>query len=228
MVYAGHERSRFWEFLDRGLFHDLGVPALVASLVLFVSALTLLGANVSELRASYARVHQANEALLQMATINADILRIEMTVRGYALSGDPQYIVWQKMAADALDGRLAKLEVLVADDNDERTDIAALKKLLQSHRAYFESMARLVPTDRSRVVVEMVDYSKKVKRRPIENLLSDMRVDEARVLAREEQEAEVRVVNAYRYAIGISTVALLLGAIGFALILHDRRSARLR
>lgn len=226
MSYAGHRRSRFWDFLDKGLLRELGVPALVASLVLFVSAMTLLGANVSELRASYARVQRANDVLIEIASINSDILRIEMTVRGYALSNDPQYLYWQQMATDGLDLRVARLEKMVADDPDERADIVTLKKLLRDHGSYFGSMIKMATADRARLVAEMVDYSKKVKRRPIENLLSDMRADETRVLALEEREAETRVVNAYRYAIGISMVALLLGALGFTLILHDRRARR--
>lgn len=222
MSYAGHRRL-FWEFLDHGPFRELGLPALVASLVLFVSAMTLLGASVSELRASYARVQQTNEALLEIAAVNADILRIEMTVRGYALSGDQNYIIWQQMTKDALDLRVARLEKLIADDPDVRADIAQLKKLLLMHGNYFDAMVKLVPGNRDRVVAEMVEYSKKVKRRPIENLLGDMRADETRVLALEQRNAETRVVRSYRYAIGISLVAVLFGALGFALILHDRR-----
>lgn len=223
---AGTQKVRFWDFLERGLLRELGVPALAASLVLFVSAMTLLGANLSELRAAYAQVQQTNQALLEIAMINADILRIEMTVRGYALSSNPDYLGWQKMAEDGLDTRLASLDMLVRDDPDGVRDISQLRTLLADHRAYFRSMAKLVPSDRDRVIAEMVSYSKKVKRRPIENLLLDMRNDETRRLADQQHEAEGRVVAAYRYAIGISSIALLLGAIGFALILSDRRSKR--
>lgn len=223
---AAGKRIRFWDFLERGLLRELGVPALAASLVLFVSAMTLLGANVSALRSAYAQVQTTNQALLEMAMMNSDILRIEMTVRGYALSGDPDYLVWQKMSEDTIDTRIATFDKLVRDDPDELRDVTKLKTLLASHRAYFRAMAQMVPTNRDRVVAEMVDYSKKVKRRPIEALLSDMRDDETRRLATQQHEAETRVVAAYRYAIGLSSIALLLGAIGFALILSDRRAGR--
>jgi CHASE3 domain sensor protein len=227
-IVAGSKWMRFWEFLEQGLLRELGVPALAASLVLFVSAMTLLGANVSALRAAYAQVQQTNQALLELSMVNVDILRIEMTVRGYALSGDANYLKWQTMAEDGLDIRLATLQKLVVDDADEVADIAKLRTLLASHRLHFRSMAKLVPTNRDRVIAEMVDYSKKVKRRPIENLLIDMRDDETRQLAAQQHDAETRVVAAYRYAIGISSIALVLGAIGFALILSDRRARRRR
>jgi CHASE3 domain sensor protein len=219
-------KPRIWEFLDQGLFRDLGLPALVTSLVLFVSAMALLGANVSELRTGYGRVQQTNAALVQIAMINADILRIEMTVRGYTLSGDPIYLKWQKMSENELDKRLATLAKAVSDDPDERQDLADLKSLLAAHHAYFQAMAKLAQTDRDRVTAEMVDYSKKVKRRPIENLLTDMRDDQTRRLAQQEHSSERRVLSAYRYAIGISAIALMLGGIGFALILHDRHTGR--
>ncbi len=226
MSMAGQRQARFWEFLERGGFQELGVPTLVVSLVLFVSAMTLLGANVSELRSGYARVQQTNAVLLEIAMVNADILRVEMTVRGYALSGDPNYLTWLKMEKGAQHSRVVTLDKLIGDDPDERADIALLTKLLDAHAAYFQRMAQLVPTDRERVIAEMVDYSKKVKRRPIENLLVDMRNDETRRLAEQQHEAERRVVSAYHYAIGISSLALLLGAIGFALVIRDRRAGR--
>jgi CHASE3 domain sensor protein len=228
MVVAGQQQARLWTFLETGLFRELGVPALVVSLVLFVSAMTLLGANVSELRSGYARMQQTNTALLQIAMVNADILRVEMTVRGYTLSGDPSYLSWLKKTNDGLQKRLIILEKLAGDDPDERADAVMLKKLLDAHATYFERMAQMALTDRDRVVTEMVDYSKKVKRRPIENLLTDMRNDETRRLSEQQHDAETRVVNAYRNALAISLLALLLGAIGFALVIHDRRIGRNR
>lgn len=226
MTSAG--KSRLWEFLDQGLFRDLGLPALVASLVLFASAMGLLSSNISEMRAGYARVRETNDALLQISMINADILRIEMSVRGYALSGDASYLAWQGMAEAALQNRLETLEKAVADDRGQRRNIETLKSLVAAHCAHFHAMAKLVPTDRNQMVAEMVDYSKKVKRRPIEDLLVTIRTTEARRLAEEEQDAERRVVVGYRYAAGIAMIALLLGALGFTLIVHDRRVGRMR
>jgi CHASE3 domain sensor protein len=223
MTVAGQRHARLWEVLEMGLFRELGVPTLVVSLVLFVSAMTLLGANVSELRSGYARVQQTNAALLQIAMVNNDILRDDMVVRGYALSGDPIYLKWQKMAKDSLRTRLVALDKMLADDPDQHAEMQVLKKLVDGHIATFDRLAGLVPTDRSRVIAEIVDYGKKVKRRPIENMLAHLRIDETQRLAERQSEAETRVVSAYRYAIGISTLALLLGAIGFALVIHDRR-----
>lgn len=228
MTIAANRQTRFWEFLDQGLFQELGIPVLIVSLVLFVSAMTLLGANVSELRSGYARVQQTNAALLQIANLNNDILRDDMIVRGYALSGDPIYLTWQTMAKKAMNARLVALDKLLADDPDQHAEMQELKELVAAHIATFDRLAGLVPTDRARVIAEIVDYGKKVKRRPIENMLAHLRGDQSERLAERQSGAETRVVNAYRYAIGISSLALLLGAIGFALVIHDRRAGRRR
>jgi hypothetical protein len=84
----------------------------------------------------------------------------------------------------------------------------------------------MVLTERAAVTAEIVEYGKKAKRKSIEELLVAMRDDQMRVLAEQQHEAETRVVDAYRYAIGISIVALLLGALGFVIVIHDRRSVR--
>ena len=226
MTPADRKPLRIWEFLELELFRDLGIPALVVSLVLLVSAMTLMGASVSELRSSYARTQQTNQALVEIAMMNTGILRVEMTVRGYALSGDTSYLTWQKMAKDGLNVRLATLDKLFGDSQEERAGIAALRRLLAAHMAYFDRLALLVKDDRPSAIAEIVDYSKKVKRRPIEDLLVDLRNGQTRRLGDQHREAETRVVSAYRYAIAISTLAALFGAVGFALLLLDRRGRR--
>lgn len=215
-----------WDILDRGLLRELGIPSLLVALVLFVSAMTLLGTNVSEMRAAYGRVQQSNEAILQAAMVNTDILRVEMIVRGYALSGDPVYLRWQEEAERNLRARVAGFGPLFSATADERADVAALRGLIEEHIAYFDRLARQVPVDRQRVITEIVDYGKQAKRRPIEDLLVDMRADLAQRLAGQQEDAEARVIGAYRYAIGISAVALLFGALGFALLIHNRGAGR--
>jgi len=226
MTFDRNHRSRLWEFLEHGLLSELGVPALIVSLVLFTSAMVLLGANLSELRTGYARLQRSNEALVQLAMVNTDILRVEMTARGYVLSGDPAYLVWLKMARDGVHQRLGTLDAVFSDDEDQRGDARMLRRLVDAQNDYFESLTRRMAGEREAVIAEIVDYSKKVKRRPIENLLTDLRGDELREIAVRQVEAERRVVGAYRYAIGISSLALIFGALGFALILHDRRTRR--
>ncbi len=221
-------KGRLWDILERGVLREIGYPALIVSLVMFVCAMALLGANVSEMQRSYARVQRANEALLQIAMVNADILRVEMVIRGYALSGDPIYLVWKSMAYDTIRGRMARFKTAFTGDPVQSAHLKQLQVLLDRHHAYFDRLAKMVPTDRAAVVAEIVDYGKKVKRRDIEQLLVVMRNDEMKELAKRQQIAEAKASEAYHYAIGISGVALLLGALGFALIINDRRLDRRR
>lgn len=217
-------RSRVWEILEAGILREMGLPMLVVSLVLFVSAMTLLGANVSELRRGYARVQQANEALLELETVNNDILRIEMTVRGYALSGDPIYLTWKQMAESGLHDRVAGFDTIFGDN--QRANVRELKRLLAEHCFFFDRLAERVPKERDAVVAAVVAYGKNVGRKRIEDLLLVMRSAEMKNLAQEQVLAENRVVNAYFYAIGMSAAALLFAGFGFALLVHDRRGRR--
>lgn len=221
-------KARFTDLLERGVLREIGYPALIVSLVLFVCAMALLGANVSELRRSYARVQRANEALVQIAMINTDILRAEMIIRGYALSGDPIYLRWKDMAYRSLHRRLTAIHVLSAGDRVQMDNLDRLQTLIAEHHSYFNQLAGRVPTDRAAVVAEIVEYGKKVKRAPIEALLRTMRADEMNALSLHQKTAERQVTNAYHYAIGISAVALVLGALGFALVINDRRRQRRR
>lgn len=219
-------KKRFWDIVEAGILRELGLPTLIVSLVLFVSAMTLLGANVSELRQGYARVQRANEALLELETVNNDILRIEMSVRGYVLSGDPAYLTWKQMASSALHDRVASFDTIFADDAVQTANVKTLRALLDEHAQYFDRLSLRVRKEREPVIAEIVAYSKRIGRRGIEDVLVAMRSRAMKELASQQTLAETRVVDAYRYAIGMSALALLLAGVGMTLIVHDRRSAR--
>lgn len=220
--------KRFWKFLDVGILGEMGLPTLVVSLVLFVSAMTLLGANVSELREIYSRVQHSNQVLLDLEGVDNDILRVEMCVRGFVLSGDPIYLTWKEMSAAKLRDRVGGFDTLFGDDPKQRNRLARLRQLLDDHDTYFNELARRAPKEHERVSSEILAYGKKVGRRDIEDTLIEMRTTEMKSMAEEQLHAEKRVISAYRYAIGMSAAALVLAALGFALAIHDRRAGRRR
>lgn len=223
MSTLGWPRSNAGDGIHAGTLRELGLPMLMVSLVLFVSAMTLLGANISELRQGYARVQQSNQALLELSGVSNYILKVEMAVRGYALSGDPIFLTWKKLGARGMRSHIAVFDTMFGSDPDQRANLNELKQLLDEHSAYFELLVQRVPKDREHVIGEIVAYSKRVGRHKIEDLLGVMRAHEMKELAQQQVLAETRVVSAYRYAIGMSAVALLLAGLGFALLVQDRR-----
>ncbi|MDR3528090.1 MAG: CHASE3 domain-containing protein [Rhizomicrobium sp.] len=228
MTMLAQPRSRLWDILDAGTLREMGLTLLIVSLVLFVSAMLLLGANVSELRQGYARVQQSNGALLELASVDTEILRVEMTVRGYVLSGDPMYLTWKQMETSALQDRVASFDSVFRDDPAQMANVKTLKRLLNEHRVFFDDLSRRAPSDRAAVIADIIAYSKRVGRRSIEDHLLTMRANEMKSLAQQQLLAETRVVNAYRNAIGISAAALLFASLGFTLLLQDRRRSRRR
>lgn len=226
MTMVAPSRARFWDVFDTGVLREMGLPMLIVSLVLFVSAMTLLSTNVSELRQSYARVQEANEALLELESVHNDILRVEMTVRGYLLSGDTIYLTWKQFGTSAMMDRLATFDTVFGRDPEQRINVKKLKMLLLEHCAFFDRLAARAPTEHDRVVAEIVAYGRRVGRRGIENLLLTMRAREMKILGLQQADAETRVVDAYRYAIGMSAAALLLASLGFTLLVHDKRLSR--
>lgn len=225
-MVSRHVPPRFWSVVRTAVIGDMGIPLLIVSLVLFVSAMVLLGANLSELRKSYTRMQSANEALVQIAMVNTDILRIEMIVRGYALVPDPLYRLWQDEAEGNEIARVAALTKTVAGDPVQEASARRLSALLAQHRAVFNGLMARLPAEKDGVGEDILQYGKQWKRGPIEMLLGDMRAEQTRHLAAAHIEAEARVLRAYRDAFAIAGLALLLGALGFALLLHGRRTAR--
>lgn len=226
MRFAGRLRARLIEIVETGLLRELGLPALAVSLVMFVSAMTLLSANVSELRHSYANMQRSSEALLVLETIANDVLRVEMTVRGYLLSGDEVYLTWKDLGAARMHDQLQTAANLLNDDSKQRDNLNKLSALLAGHCAYFDALAKRAPRERETVIAEIVAYGRRVGRRPIELQIAAMRSREIKELALEQRQAEKRVVGAYHSALGLSAAALLFAGIGFSLLVHDRRHKR--
>ena len=68
---------------QRGHMRQTGTSCLFGAVVLLLSGMMLLGANVSKLRDSYTRIQRSNAVLLQLDEVDAKLVGVEMTVRGY-------------------------------------------------------------------------------------------------------------------------------------------------
>jgi len=62
------------DFGSSRLLRQIGTPTLIGSVVLLISALLLLGANVSALRNSFAWVQRTDDVLVQLAAVETRLV----------------------------------------------------------------------------------------------------------------------------------------------------------
>ena len=217
--------SKFRDFLERAGLRDVGVPTLLAAVVLFVSAMTMLGANVSAVRESYGRVQRSNSALLDMAEINTLVMGIDMCVRGYALTDNPDFLVFEADNRHRLGIAIDKLAFQESDNAAQAASIAKLRTLVVRQEALFSQLSSLGPGHAKEVAAAIVDPEKRKIRYAAQDTLTVLHDGETKLLIARQQAAERQVSRTFYLALGIVALAFIAGTIGFALTFFGHRTA---
>lgn len=197
----------------RGHLHDMGLPILFGAVVLLVSAAMLLGANISALRGNLAWIERSQQVLNQIGILEAAVLSEEMTVRGYALTGDQRFIVYRKNERLRCRNSLAELRRLSAGSH-RVAQFAALDRAVQRHLDLFGSLAINGP-DRTQVVARaIVDPVVRENMTRTRDGLERLRAAELKDLGARERDVTNQLAHAFFLAVGIILAAFLLGGIG--------------
>ena len=217
-------RSQLVDFLDRAGLRELGLPMLITAVVLFAAAMAMLGANVSAVRESYSRVQRSNSVLLELAAINTLVMGIDMTVRGYALTDNPDFLVYEADNRRRLGYAIDNLASFASADPGQSARIARLRPLVAQHEALFAQLSSLGPGHAKEVATAIADPAKRKMRYAVQNALTAIHNDEVKLLATRQQTAERQVSYTFDLAVGIIAFAFMAGTVGFALTLHSRRA----
>lgn len=216
---------KFVDFIAHASLRELGVPMLLTAIVLFACAMAMLNANVSALRQSYSSVQRSNSVLLELAEINTLVIGIDTTVRGYALTDNPDFLVYEADNRRRLDYAIENLDSLASDDGPGQTaHIARLRTLVAEHEALFSKLSSLGPGHAKDVAAAIVDPAKRKIRYAVQNTLTAMHDDEMELLSTRQRLVERQVSHTFFLALGIIAFAFIAGTVGVMLTLHNRRA----
>lgn len=225
METARPQRSGFTRLLHQGHFRPLATPILVGAAVLLVSALLLLSVNVSALRASFAWVQNADEIILEVSDLENAVLSHEMTVRGYALTGDPRFLKFQDNAQQAVSRSLQRLRTLLADEPSQVTNFRILSDVVSRHTHIFSALTSSGRGSSEIVADAIRNPANRALMREVRNRIDVVRRAEVAVLAERQGAASLRARDTYALAIGIVVAAFVLGGFGVAAWQFGPRSA---
>ena len=195
---------------------QIGTPTLIGSVVLLISALLLLGANVSALRNSFAWVQRTDDVLVQLAAVETRLVGNELTVRGYALTDDPVFLTYQKNEQEQMATAMGKLSTLIAEEPSQKNRFTALRALVGKRMAHFADLTRLGPGHAQDVAVAIRDPNKRAVMRAARTQVIAMRNEELKLLANRQAAVAEQSTRAYELAIGIVVLAFVFAVLGFA------------
>jgi len=201
---------------------EFGVSALLAAVVLFVAAMAMLNHNVIEIRQSITAVEQSYVVQKQLDAVNNRLAGVEMTVRGYALTGDPAFLRRHRKTHGQLGDVMQALRKLAAVEPALQGDFAELETAVALHEALYDTLIEQGPQHQAVVAEAITNPAKRRFNERAINALNHMEVLVQRLLAGRHAVAERRAWNTYCVALGIAALAVALGSLGFALTLFGR------
>jgi CHASE3 domain sensor protein len=190
------------------------MPALFAAAVLLLCAITLIGASYNRLRQTNAEVQRATSVLLQIAEVDAKLVGMEMTVRGYALTDDPAFLKRENYERIHLISAMQQLGGLIARESSQREGFAHLRVVVAKRIALYAYLSG-PGIDRAREVARVItDTDKRREMLSGRLTLNALRDRELKLLQDRQAAQERDAWNAFLIAIGIIVTAFVLGGIG--------------
>jgi CHASE3 domain sensor protein len=210
--------------LQRGHLRQAGTSCLFGAVVLLLSGMMLLGANVSKLRGSYAWVQRSDTVLLQLAEVESRLVGVEMTVRGYALTDDPVFLRYQKPEHEHLLMAMDKLATLLSGDASRTALFRQLQDKTAKRLALYAYLSALGPGHAQDVAAAIRDRAKRNDMNMAHDLIRLLRDKELKLLAVRQDATAQQATRSYELAFVIVVLAFVLSALGFAFLLYGRRS----
>lgn len=193
---------------------ELGLPTLFGAVVLLCSATLLLFVNVAALRGSLDAIDHSQKVLNLIADLETGVLGDQLSVRGYALTGDARFLTYHETEKAKCEA--ARAELLQLTESEPR-HASAYRAAMQNVLWHIETFAKLSGNgpERAAVVAKaIVDPVIRSKMRNTRNGLAALRKQEMGDVAERQRLMADQITRAFVLAAGIIVVAFVLGGIG--------------
>lgn len=210
--------------LRHGHFRHAGTQVLVFAVVLLLSGMVLLGANVSSLENDFERVRHSNQTLLTLAEIDKEAIGVEFSVRGLALTAHSEYREFFANRRAHLRRAMAQLSQLLAGDAGRMRDAAKMRGLLEKRIARLEGL--ISDGSPSEVARAIVQAQVRQDRYDALAIVKSLRERTLSTLEAEYRVSHDKSVATYHQAMVIVASAFLLIALGLFLVYGGGRQSR--
>ncbi len=193
---------------------DIGLPTMFGAVVLLVSATLLLGVNISALRGNLKWMEHAQQVVTHLDVLEAAVLSEELTIRGYALTGDQRFLEFQQNERARSHDALAELQHLAASEPRRAAEFNAVERYTLHHRDVFGNLALTGP-DRAAVVSRAIlDPNVRETMRRTRRAMETLRAAELSDLGVHQRDITNQIGRAFLLAVGIILAAFVLGGVG--------------
>ncbi|HVW72503.1 MAG TPA: ATP-binding protein [Rhizomicrobium sp.] len=206
-----------------------GLGALGLSVFLLFALGAVVALNQNALRSRFGWIQHTDDVLLQVASLQQLLQRMESNIRAYGLSGDPGHVAaWPQQKADS-EARLARLAALMADNPAQEARLAAVRPLIADWSARWSVYAThpspaLLPGLRAELARDLREHPA----RRFHGALNALAGVE-RMLLKQREETAARLVTSLEWlSVLLALAAPTLGMVGISLLLREGNRVRQR
>jgi CHASE3 domain sensor protein len=207
--------GKLWNHLRHGHLREAGIQILAAAVGLLIASILLLAMNISHLRESFAQDERTDQAILLIDQVEARLLGVEMTVRGFALTDDAAFLQRGDRDRKSLQTAVTKLAAIMADEPTQKSRFAAMHALV---RQRLDLYAYLATDEHAREVARAITdpQTRKVMSNAREKL-KELREAEIALLGQRQAAMIAEARHTFYLAVGIVVLAFVAGALGLFL-----------
>lgn len=215
----------FRHFLRRGQLRAVGTQIIAVAVVFLLAAMLLLSVNVTRLQESFDWVQRSDDVLLQLSEVEARLIGNELTLRGYALTDDPRFVLYHEHEDQVMWAAMHRLQVTVGDEPEHKERYARLHAVLTKRSQAVLQLFALGPGHDRDVAAAIIDKQYRNVLFEARAKIADFRADELRVLAERQSATARQARHTYAVAFTIVMFAFVFGALGIAFIQFGRGTA---
>lgn len=212
----------FWQTIKyhvrSGHLRAAGVEMLIGAIVMLIAGMVLMGANISELRQLGQASQRSNQALRYLADVDSNLLSTELSLRGYALSGQEVFVQFYGEQSARLRVALDRLNATLADNPPEAARLGQLNTFVSRRLADFSVLISLKAAHSEVVTHASIDLSLRAERVKIEHMIAVIRDDEIKLSYDRQIAAESKIRQTYILSSVIVLLAFGLAVLGLALM----------
>ncbi len=199
---------------QRGTMRSLATQLLSAAVVLLFSAVMLFGLNIATLRHAITADRRADLTVEQLYEAENHLLAIELTIRGYALTGDAMFLTYYQIERGKLEAAIKPLRSLTAGLPDHELHLKRVLDTIRVRTDTLTQLMRLAPNGPAKVGAAIRDPKIRNTMRAARYEIGAMRDMELKHRETLASAAEEKFTRDNFLAGGILIVSLVVGVLG--------------
>lgn len=208
--------------LKKGWLRPVGKQVMIVSAVLLLAAILLLGVNYDHLSRSYQLDEETDAAMATIDRTESKLVGVEMSLRGYALTHQPEFLRWRQRERHDLEDQLDQLAAALINEPAQKSIFAETRSLIMKRIALYDYLA--TPEHAGEVAHVITDPVLREDMRQARTKLTEMRRIQ-RTLKQERQKAMVAEArDTVALTGGIVVLAFLSVVLGIIMVLSGEHT----